>query len=239
MNSSVPDPPAADTVSDVAAVGDATDSLLTALALLDDDALARPSLLPGWSRGHVVAHLARNADALCNVLHGRPMYVSAESRNADIERDAHRSLATHLDDLSDSADRLEQLFAGLSETDWQRTVELRNGVTDRAASLPFRRWMEVELHHTDLGIGYTVEDCPTVFLDREVANMATRFSEHRDIPEAIELRAEDGRSWRTGATGDEPVVVVGRIAALVGWLTGRTSGAGLSASAALPALPPL
>ncbi|OEU96912.1 maleylpyruvate isomerase family mycothiol-dependent enzyme [Streptomyces oceani] len=239
MNSPVPDPPAADTVSDVAAVGDATDGLLTALALLDDDALAEPSLLPGWSRGHVLAHLARNADALCNALRGRPMYSSAEARDADIERDAHRGLAAHLDDLSDSADRLEQLFAGLGEEDWRRTVELRNGVTDLAAGLPFRRWIEVELHHADLGIGYTLEDFPTVFLDRETANMAARFDGHPAIPEAIELRAEDGRSWRTGAEGDDPVVVVGRVAALVGWLTGRTSGSGLSASGSLPTLPPL
>ena len=56
---------------DLASVRDATDRLLTAAAKLDNAGVTQPSRLPGWSRGHVLAHLARNADALVNVLQGR------------------------------------------------------------------------------------------------------------------------------------------------------------------------
>ena len=42
--------------------------VLDAVADLGDDDLTRPSLLPAWSRAHVVGHLARNADALRNLL---------------------------------------------------------------------------------------------------------------------------------------------------------------------------
>ncbi|MFG3255584.1 maleylpyruvate isomerase family mycothiol-dependent enzyme [Streptomyces sp. NPDC048172] len=220
-----------------------TERLLNAAAKLDPATLSEPSQLPGWTRGHVLAHLARNADALVNVLAGRPMYASAEARESDIERDAPRAPDVQLDDLRTGAERLDAAFAEEDGESWQRTVELRNGVTDLAASLPFRRWIEIELHHVDLGIGYTLEDLPGAFVDRELENMAKRFSRHPGIPEAIELRAEDGRVLHTGAApGTAPggqVIVSGSPTALVGWLTGRTTGSGLSARGSLPALPAL
>src|SRR5690242_6281236 len=86
---------------DLASVRDATDRLLTAAAALDNAAVTQPSRLPGWTRGHVLAHLARNADALVNVLEGRPMYVSGQARDAEIERDAPRPLDAQLMDVRD------------------------------------------------------------------------------------------------------------------------------------------
>jgi maleylpyruvate isomerase len=224
---------------DTAAVRDATDRLLLAVSSLDESAVAELSRLPGWSRGHVLAHVARNADALVNVLEGRPMYVSAAARDADIEAGAARPLAEQLEDLRASAGRLADLFAAQSGADWERTVELRNGVKDAAANIPFRRWIEVDLHHVDLGVGYRLEDLSGTFVDRQLTNMAKRFSGHPDVPQSVELRAEDGRSWHTGSSGGDHVVVVGNAVALVGWLTGRTTGSGLSSGSPLPALPKL
>ncbi|MEU2081914.1 maleylpyruvate isomerase family mycothiol-dependent enzyme [Streptomyces albus] len=227
---------------DAELVRTATGRLLSATVKLESAEVAEPSQLPGWSRAHVLAHLARNADALVNVLAGKPMYASAEAREADIEEGARRSLDELVDDVRVSSSRLESAFASLGDEDWNRTVTLRNGVTDLASALPFRRWIEIELHHVDLGIGYTLEDLPGTFVDRELTNMARRFSGHPDIPVALELRAEDGRTWRTGAeqAGPEgPLVVAGSSVALVGWLTGRTGGSGLSARGSLPELPAL
>ena len=50
----------------------ATDRMLRTAATLDDAAVAAPSPLPGWTRGHVLTHLARNADGLGNLLHLGP-----------------------------------------------------------------------------------------------------------------------------------------------------------------------
>lgn len=233
---------APDPVADAAAVRDATGRLLAAVGQLDDATAAKPSLLPGWTRGHVLAHLARNADALLNVFAGRPMYAGAEARDADIERDAHRGVRPHLADLRESAARLDGAFSAQRESDWERTVEMRNGVTDRAYSLPFRRWIEVELHHVDLGVGYAMDDLPATFIERELANMARRFDGHPGIATSIELRTEDGGSLRTGASQDggaKTVVVAGGPTALVAWLTGRSTGTGLSARDPLPDLPAL
>lgn len=226
-----------DHAHDLASLQAATERLLSDVATLDNAAVTQSSRLPGWTRGHVLAHLARNADALVNVLRGRPMYPSAEAREADIERDAPRPLADQLADVRESAARFQELCA--AESDWERTVELRNGVTDRAARLPFRRWVEVALHHVDLGIGHELEDLPPDFTEREIDFLTERFRGHPDVP-ATRLRTGDGRSWTTGGTGDVPVTVEGTPADLMGWLAGRRDGSGLTVKdGALPALPPL
>ncbi|MFD5794638.1 maleylpyruvate isomerase family mycothiol-dependent enzyme [Streptomyces diastatochromogenes] len=226
-----------DHAHDLASVRDATERLLTAVAKLDNASLAEPSRLPGWTRGHVLAHLARNADALVNVLEGRPMYASGETRDADIERDAPRPLDVQLADVRESGSRFQE--TGAAPADWTRTVELRNGVTDSASRVPFRRWVEVELHHVDLGVGYELEDLPAEFTEREIEFLTQRFSGHPDVPAT---RVTDGtRAWSTGREAAEPEVTVsGTPADLLGWLAGRREGAALRATGgALPKLPPL
>ncbi|MGW2774050.1 maleylpyruvate isomerase family mycothiol-dependent enzyme [Streptomyces olivaceoviridis] len=226
-----------DHAHDLACVREATNRLLNAVTAMDNASLAEPSRLPGWSRGHVLAHLARNADALVNVLQGRPMYASAEARDADIERDAPRPLEVQITDVRESAARFQA--AGEAPADWTRTVELRNGVTDSASRVPFRRWGEVELHHVDLGTGYELEDLPAEFLERETGFLTERFCGHPDVPAT---RVTDGtRAWTTGRAADEPgITVTGRPADLVGWLAGRRDGAALEVrGGTLPKLPPL
>ncbi|TPQ17394.1 maleylpyruvate isomerase family mycothiol-dependent enzyme [Streptomyces sporangiiformans] len=226
-----------DHVRDLESVREATERLLTAAASLDNAAVAEPSRLPGWSRGHVLAHLARNADALVNVLEGRPMYASAQARDVDIERDAPRPLDIQLADLRESAARFQA--AGAVPADWSRTVELRNQVTDTASAVPFRRWIEVELHHVDLGIGYELEDLSEEFTEREVDFLTERFTGHPEVPPT---HVTDGtRAWSTGrAAGRPEVTVTGRRADILGWLAGRRDGSALSTEGGpLPALPPL
>ncbi|MCX4693976.1 maleylpyruvate isomerase family mycothiol-dependent enzyme [Streptomyces sp. NBC_01408] len=229
-----------DHVHDLRSVREATDRLLTAVAKLDNAALAEESHLPGWSRGHILAHLARNADALVNVFEGRPMYESASARDADIARDAGRPLEEQLTDLRDSAAR----FLATTEPaqDWSRTVELRNGVTDLAANVPFRRWVEVELHHVDLNIGYELRDLPGEFTDREIAFLADRWSGRPEVPPVTLNASYGGQVWHTGGTEGTPVVLEGPKDELLGWLAGRgLQGAHLAVMAGdgLPELPPL
>ncbi|PZT74484.1 MULTISPECIES: maleylpyruvate isomerase family mycothiol-dependent enzyme [unclassified Streptomyces] len=227
-----------DHAHDLEALREATDRLLSATEKLDDAALAGPSRLPGWSRGHVVAHLSRNADALVNVLQGRPMYADSETRDRDIERDAVRPPAEQQADLVASAARVTE--AAAVPADWSRTVTLRGGVTDTASRLPFRRRVEVELHHVDLDIGYELEDLPEEFTAREIDFLAERFAGH---PEVVSTALVDatGRTWTTGGGAEGgPVGVRGTAADLLGWLSGRRDGAALTVEGGtLPALPPL
>ncbi|MFJ5306163.1 maleylpyruvate isomerase family mycothiol-dependent enzyme [Streptomyces sp. NPDC088350] len=226
-----------DHAHDLASVRDATDRVLTAAAALDNASVAEPSRLPGWSRGHVLAHLARNADALVDVLEGRPMYATASVRDADIERDAPRPLDVQLADVRESGARFQA--AGAAPADWSRTVELRNGVVDSASRIPFRRWIEVELHHVDMGIGYELEDLSGEFTEREIDFLAERFTGHPDVPST---HLTDGtHAWSTGRPAEKPeVTVTGSPADLLGWLCGRRDGSGLTVDGgSLPTLPPL
>lgn len=230
-----------DHVHDLQSVREATDRLLTAVAKLDNAALGEESHLPGWTRGHILAHLARNADALVNVLAGRPMYESAEARDADIERDAPRPLEVQLADLREThAGFLAQTEP---DQDWSRTVELRNGVTDLAANVPFRRLVEVELHHVDLNIGYELTDLPDEFTAREIAFLADRWSGRPEVPPVTLQIGDDGSgaTWHTGGTDGGPVTLVGTGAELLGWLAGRGDQGGhlTVVGGSLPTLPPL
>jgi maleylpyruvate isomerase len=84
-------------------IDDATALLLESVARLSDDDVRQPSLLPGWTRGHVLTHIARGGDALRDVLAGGPGYPSREARAADIEAGAGRGIAEQVADIRASA----------------------------------------------------------------------------------------------------------------------------------------
>ncbi|MEK8170329.1 maleylpyruvate isomerase N-terminal domain-containing protein [Streptomyces sp. M19] len=131
----------------------------------------------------------------------RRMYASDEARDGDIERDAHRPLAVHLDDLRTSAYRFNSAAAAPRDR-WSFEVATRGTGTERAELLPFHRLCEVELHHVDLGIGYTVADLPDAFVVAQVDALASgRFAGHPELPALLLSAGEGGLSWRTGATG--------------------------------------
>ncbi|MGW1514467.1 maleylpyruvate isomerase family mycothiol-dependent enzyme [Streptomyces sp. NPDC002394] len=223
---------------DLASVREATERLLNDAASWDNAAVAEPSRLPGWTRGHVLAHLSRNADALVNVLRGLPMYASAGARDADIERDADRPLDVQLADLRATGERFQE--AAAEPADWSRTVELRNGVVDSASRLPFRRWAEVALHHVDLGVGHELEDLPEEFVQREIVFLTERFTGNADVPPTRVLATDGPGSWTTGAAEGSEVTVSGPAAELLGWLSGRRDGSALKTEGGpLPELPPL
>ncbi|PZF81549.1 maleylpyruvate isomerase family mycothiol-dependent enzyme [Jiangella anatolica] len=223
----------------------ATERLIATAATLDDADLAASSLCPGWTRAHVLTHVARNADALSNLLSwartGRenPMYVSAEARAADIEAGARRSGAEIVDDLHETADRFVRAVMEMPDDGWERQV--RGGPAATGDPLPGRRvlWLrlrELEVHHVDLSTGYTPADWPSAFVRRALDETVRAFGRRDDVP-AITLEVDGGGVEHLGA--EAPVTVGGPPAALLGWLTGRSPGRDLRVQPAgpLPALP--
>lgn len=209
----------------------ATARFLDGISTLTDDDVRAPSLLPGWTRGHVITHLSRNADALTNVLHGaqagdlRSMYESQEQRDADIESGAGRSAADLRADATAAAGRWHQAANELHSANLENPMErLPGGPTQPVRRVGMMRRTEVEVHHADLGIGYTAADWPADFVS---ALMKRRHRELEDAGVAVRWRATDtGESW---ASGDGPEVT-GTAADLVWWLVGRGSGVGLACS---------
>jgi maleylpyruvate isomerase len=150
-------------------IDDATQRLLGTARVIDERQLREPSLLPGWTRAHVLAHLARGADALRNLLIGaragqqRPAYPSREARDAGIEQGARQRTKELAADVADSAMAFRTVALRLPGEAWQFEVHVLGSAPFPAQQLLTRRLVEVELHHCDLGTGYGPADWPTAF----------------------------------------------------------------------------
>jgi maleylpyruvate isomerase len=150
-------------------VDQATQRLLDAARVITEPDLQAPSLLPGWTRAHVLAHLARGADAMRNLLIGarsgqdRPAYASAAARQAGIEQGARVPAKELMAGVADSAMAFRALVRQLPDDAWQVPVRILDSVPFPAAQLLTRRLVEVELHHCDLGAGYSPADWPAAF----------------------------------------------------------------------------
>jgi maleylpyruvate isomerase len=188
-------------------IDQATQRLLDTARIITEPDLRAPSLLPGWTRAHVLAHVARNADAMRTVLAGvrsgqdRPGYASAEAREAGIEQDAGRPAGELTGDLADSAMALRTVARQLPDDGWQVPVRMQNsGPRFPAAELLTRRLVEVELHHCDLGAGYGPADWPPVFADMELAEpMRTWRQDRLSQPQTAKLSpSRPPAPWRPG-----------------------------------------
>ena len=155
-------------------IDQATQRLLDAARVIAEPDLRVPSLLPGWTRAHVLAHLARGADAMRNLLIGarsgqnRPAYVSAEARDADIENGAGMKAKDLMAEVADSAMAFRTIARQLPDGAWQFQVQVLDSAPFPAEQLLTRRLVEVELHHCDLGAGYSAARWPTAFAAMEL-----------------------------------------------------------------------
>jgi len=167
--------------ADIAACQAAHSRLLATASRLDDAALRQPSRLPKWSVGHVLTHLARNAEGHVRRLEGalRGEEVArypggSEQRNAEIEQGAGRPAAEVLADLGDSCRRLEEVWDRSQQAGWPTPEMLAD---EWPTASPQRRLLEVEVHHVDLGLGYEATDWPDDFVARELARALQQLPE--------------------------------------------------------------
>ncbi len=160
-------------------------------------------MLPGWSRGHVLTHVARKTDSFVWLLGGayvgevREQYPEPGMRERDIEAGARRSAAELHADVAAAFDRFETAFSVLPDDLWGWEGVVQPGKRTMA-EMVFRHLRDVEVHHVDLGLGYAPSDWPAVYVEGELK---------RRLP-ALPDRAER--------------------CALVAWLLGRGDAPGLS-----------
>ena len=162
----------------MARIGEATDRLLASAAALTDASAGEPSLLPGWTRGHVLTHVARNGDGLGNLLRWArtgtetPMYASREARRADIEAGAGRSAADLAADVQATAIAFAAEAASLPGEAWAAQVQMLVGPPMPARRVLDWRLREVEIHHVDLAAGYRPADWPAEFVTASLPEVA-------------------------------------------------------------------
>jgi maleylpyruvate isomerase len=211
------------------------------VAPLTDADAAGPSLLPGWTRAHVLSHLARNAEAIVNLCSWArtgtptPMYPSREVRDGDIEAGSGRGIDELRADLVASAQRLRAAARELRPGDWEATVRTNSGREIPAAEIAWMRIRELWIHLVDLDVGAGPEVMPDAVAGPFLAELAEWAAA---LDQRIELRGPGFAYLVGGSPGDPPVLITGSTQSAVFWLIGRTRGEGLEVvSGALPDLP--
>ena len=167
---------------DLAGAARAHRALEATIADLSDDQAREPSLLPGWSRGHVVTHIARNADSftrmVCGAQRGEVLEQypgGPQQRAGDIEAGSGRSAAELIADVRRSNEELEAAWEATDAASWQRQGIATVGPVT-LDDLPFRRWREAGVHHADLGLDYRWGDLPTDYVRLELDRMTMMWN---------------------------------------------------------------
>jgi maleylpyruvate isomerase len=195
---------------------------------MGDDAFAAPSRLPGWSRAHVLTHVARNADAMAKLLTWArtgvptPAYTSREQRDADIAGGAQRSPAEIRADVIASSDNLAAVVRAMPEEAWSAMVQFRERRVPATDVLWFRA-REVWIHAVDLDAGASFADLPRPMLHALLTDVAGTFSARPDFPRLLLRPSDEERTWAIGE-GDGAIEVRGPVAELAAWLLGRSTG---------------
>ncbi|GAA4849117.1 maleylpyruvate isomerase N-terminal domain-containing protein [Saccharopolyspora rosea] len=228
----------------LAAVERATLRLVDAAEEIDELGVRAPSLLPDWTRGHVLTHLARNADGCANLLRWartgieHPMYTSAADRDAAIEEGATRSRHLLLEDLRAASDRLTHAARTLPDTAWTAEVVTAPGDPVPAHHVLRLRLLEVWAHLVDLDVGVGFTDIPMPDVEWLLEDTAQWFGGRQDVP-ALSVEVDFGdhrRQWELRGTTSRPAAVRGEPGPMLGWLLGRTGADELEGEA--PELPP-
>jgi maleylpyruvate isomerase len=203
---------------------------------MTDDELAAPSALPGWSRAHVVAHLARNADALLNLLTWArtgvetPMYPSREARDAGIEAAAAQPPAELRADHAAACARFADAVDALPASAWPVTLHNAQGRAMPATDVPWMRAKEVWVHGVDLAAGLAFADLPAAFAAALVDDVLTLFVARDQALDVTIVATDLDRTW--GTVGQ---TVQGPVSAIAAWLT-RSDDSGLTGQ--VPPAPP-
>lgn len=180
----------------------AHERIIATAASIDDEIARRPSRLPNWTVGHVLTHVARNADGHTRRLEGAlrgedvPRYPGGSARrDRDIEEGSRRPAAELLADVTESAKRLEEAWDSSAQAGWPHP-ELRGADHWPTSGSPLRRLREVEVHHVDLGLGYEPADWSDEYVAWELPRALEQLSHRVSQPDARRLLA-----WLIGRAG--------------------------------------
>ena len=195
---------------DLAGAARAHRTVIAALQDLTDDQARQPSLLPGWTVGHVATHIARNADGHVRMLEAAlrgevgAMYPGGrEQRTHDIEAGSGRPARELAADVSSTTAALEAVWAAMTTEAWSGRAEMITGESP-ISDLPFIRWREVAVHHVDLGIGYTWADWDADYVRLDLLRLSMLWASRKPMgmtelpPQALTVPPHQRVAWLLG-----------------------------------------
>lgn len=210
-------------ITSVVEVADAEALVAQFVENLSNDEVAADSLLPNWSRGHVLSHLANNARGLSNLIEWaltgiqKDMYVSVEQRGMDIENDAKRPgneiIADFLEQSKVFEANLDRLMTGpiLSEE-----IVLGNGSHVHPHEMTTLRERELLVHLVDLDLGYKANDWT---LDWSIKTLKSVSAGKRKESVKFRLLIAGDHTWTMDQNGMTDIF--GTPQGLAAWLMGR------------------
>lgn len=191
---------------------------------LTDGDLDGPSLLPGWTRRHVVAHVGYNARAITRLVEWgntgeeNPMYSSPAARSEEIERGSTQPARALRHLTQHAAITLDVSWRDTPDAAWAATVRTAQGRSVPLAETVWMRTREVWLHAIDLDRGAGFTHVPREVLSRLLADVTghwQRAGAGEDL--LIEVTDEPSLSRGSGST-----TIRGDLPAVVAWASGRT-----------------
>jgi maleylpyruvate isomerase len=230
------------------------------LAQLTDEDMSGPSLLPGWSRGHVVAHIGYNARHLAHLLEGvRRGETQVKAANhvdvhevdygATLPDAALRNLHAH------AAVHLNVEWRDLPADKWETSLDWEGQRPLHVADTVWERAFEVWVHAVDLNVGARFEDLPPQLLDRLFHNVMDDWVDGSDeANEQLQLllqptEREDiyrltcptemlAAATERGAIPQRTLTLEGTLAALTRWGLGRGTAGIMTSEGSVPGLRP-
>ncbi|MDQ0029715.1 maleylpyruvate isomerase family mycothiol-dependent enzyme [Arthrobacter bambusae] len=191
---------------------------------LSDAELDGDSLLAGWSRRHVVAHIGYNARAIARLVEWAstgvetPMYPSVAVRDEEINFGATLSPIALRNLFDHSAMHLSVEWRDLCDDAWHHTVRTIQGREVPASETVWLRSREVWVHAVDLDNGASFGDMPVSVLERLLRDITSAWST-RGTDEGLLVKVTG--TELTFGDPDAAVAVAGPLAAVVQWATGR------------------
>lgn len=195
---------------------------------LPDAELDGASLLPGWTRRHVAAHVGYNARAIARLIDWaatgaeNPMYASTEVRNHEIDFGATLSPTALRNLLDHSAVHLNVEWRDLPAEAWHNKVKTAQGRIVPAEETVWMRTREVWVHAVDLDNGATFRDIPAPVLERLLKDITGAWHT-RGTDKDLVIRVTDlpGSGTMGDTSAASPLLVSGPLAAIAQWATGR------------------
>lgn len=175
-----------------------------AVAALDDESLDTATPLPGWTRKHLIAHVAANADAIGHLVGWAatgvqtPMYASAEERAAGIAHGTTLPAAELKSWLARSAETLDAAMDQLTDRQWTHQVRTAQGRTVPATETPWMRAREVCVHSIDLALGIGFADLPQDFNHALCADIQHKRGLDQLPPEVADAPLHQLTAWLAG-----------------------------------------
>jgi maleylpyruvate isomerase len=214
--------------------------VMATVASLADDELSKPTKCEGWTRAHLIGHLAHGADAMTNLatwaLTGEetPAYESRAKRDADIAAAAMLTAAELTGALEQADARLLEAFQKLADGVQVATLPTLFSGEINAFSLPARRTTELIVHHDDLDTTWEWHEAdPDAILD-SIEVCVLRLQVTPGCP-GLQIVAGEGEEW---IVGDGSFKIEGYYDELLPFLARGQVEEGLQYEGELPKLPP-